>query len=1749
MQGGSVVHESSQPIYDAAQLCSKHFEHHIETTDRAGDDYLAIEELWGRFNQWAAYVGAFAVPRASLDARLVRHGEIRDRVLELLYMIQDNLIWGNVLSYLITPRECADMSTVNFRDNAEETSELSPGLPAVRAAVDRLLILSVNIRRSARQTHRLRQGSRNTQDESLCRLLAQTRYPNARKSLCSQLGASIHVRGISLQYMQEHNKKLAYRRNDRDDLEILENEEERPKEQVNAPVVSFNKDMGPKKQKATRGPETLPSVVSPSAIVRINRTKRNPSSTVISSGSAVQDGQRNEYDYPPQPRQKDGKRYQSCAICAMPLEPLTLTKRAWNTHVDQDIEPYVCISEDCIEPPQYFTSLQGWMDHMRTRHSMNWSEQIHTERWHCDVHHNEPGREPPEFDEKAEFLNHLKTCHGDKLTQSQILGRIRRNRRIATRDPFVCPLCDCVPPDVEKRKGERPYMLLWEHIAQHLKSVAFLSLSYVGDDLEDRESIADSSTKASDKDDAKISRHSLSDSSHHLYCDRDSCDCGDREKDSTLGWSSLEATFESTVGIPEDQLPTFHDDPGYTLAVDDQSEWEFWCPLSLPPDCKRIGPPEYQGHAKDEKLMDYFQRHPTRFTNGEYTVGWICAIATEYVAVQAFLDEEHEGPEHVSAHDNNDYTLGKIGKHNVVIAVLPDGEYGISSAASVARDMLHSFPDVRICLVVGIGGGAPSQKHDIRLGDIVVSAPRGGKGGVFQYDFGKTIQDQSFRPTGFLNQPPTVLRAAVNGLKAQYEMNGHRLEEAINNILEEKPRLRRKYKRPEPATDRLFKAEVTHESSCTAVCNYDAPNLILRPQRTDEDNPAIHYGLISSVNQLMKDASLRDRLAAEQDVLCFEMNTAGLMSHLPCLVISGICDYSDSHKNNEWQGYAAMAAAAYSKDLLCRIPPNKIEAEKRISDILAGVLDTVPKTGAGVGIMRSKLDISKDLEILDWLTPTDYGLQQTDFFNRRQPGTGQWLLDSAEFQKWFKIKKQTLFCPGIPGAGKTIITSIVVDYLCNRFQNDDTIGIAYLYCDLWREVEQKAEDLLASLLRQLVQGRSSLPHSVKSLHDSHKNERVRPSFDEISKVLQSVAAMYSRIFVIVDALDECQPSGGFRTRFMQEIFALQAKCGANIFATSRFIPEIITEFNGSMALEIRASRADIERYLEGYMERLPPVIGRNRQLQHEIITGISDAVDGISLHGKRTTKAVRRALEQFQRQSRGSAKDQKFNILAQAYDQSMERINGQQSDLSELAKQILLWITCAKRPLTTSELQNALAVKLGEPELYEENLPRIQDMISVCAGLVTVDEESAIIRLVHYTIQEYLERTQDDWFPDAASNITETCVTYLSFSIFENGFCQTDEDFEMRLRSSQFYDYAAHNWGHHAREASTLHQEVIYFLESKAKVEASSQALMAVKQYSGHSGYSQEVPRHITGLHLAAYFGVNDAANIFLEHGQSPDPRDSYDRTPLSYAAANGHGAVVRLLLDRGANIESKDNLSQTPLSWAAEEGHEAVDGHEAVVRLLLDKGADVESNDNLGQTSLSWAGEGYEAVTPLSWAAEEGHEAVVRLLLDKGADIESKDNTSQTPLSWAAEHGRETVVRLLLDKGADVNSKDSSSRTPLLWAAVRGHEAVVRLLVDKGADIESKDNSGQTPLSWAAVQGREAVVRLLLDKGADIELKGNSGRTPLSWAAEEGHEAVVRLLLDKGADFESKDNSGQTPLLWAAEGGHEAVVQLLQVL
>jgi hypothetical protein len=249
--------------------------------------------------------------------------------------------------------------------------------------------------------------------------------------------------------------------------------------------------------------------------------------------------------------------------------------------------------------------------------------------------------------------------------------------------------------------------------------------------------------------------------------------------------------------------------------------------------------------------------------------------------------------------------------------------------------------------------------------------------------------------------------------------------------------------------------------------------------------------------------------------------------------------------------------------------------------------------------------------ILNWLTPIDYGPQQTDYIGRRQPGTGNWILDSAKYQQWLRNKGQTLYSPGIPGAGKTIITAIVIDDIYTRYQCDISIGIAYLYCDFRRQQEQKTEDLLASLLKQLAQKQSSVPDSVQALFEQYENQPKRPSIDEITNVLRSVSTFYSKLFIIVDALDECQVTDGCRGLLLSEIFELQEKMDVNFFATSRMIPGIQEFFKESEILEIRARDEDVERYLAGHMTRLPSFVLNDFDLQDMIKTTISKAIDGM----------------------------------------------------------------------------------------------------------------------------------------------------------------------------------------------------------------------------------------------------------------------------------------------------------------------------------------------------------------------------------------------------------------------------------------------------------------------------------------------------------------------------------------------------------
>ncbi|KAF7128382.1 hypothetical protein CNMCM5793_003112 [Aspergillus hiratsukae] len=310
-------------------------------------------------------------------------------------------------------------------------------------------------------------------------------------------------------------------------------------------------------------------------------------------------------------------------------------------------------------------------------------------------------------------------------------------------------------------------------------------------------------------------------------------------------------------------------------------------------------------------------------THDDYTVAWICALPLEKAAASVMLDKTHN-PLPQPSTDPNAYILGELNGHCIVIACLPGGVYGTISASTVMAHMLSTFPRVQFGLMVGIGGGVPSTINDIRLGDVVVSKPVGRYSGVIQYDYGKAVQGGEFEPTGTLNKPPQTLLTHVAHLEAR-QMT--RREDAIltivRDVLHRNPDMKDRFSAPDQQSDYLFCSSYRHADPKSSCEKCDKEQLVCRPPRTT-DTPHIHYGSIASGDQVMKDSETRDRLAQQHGILCFEMEAAGLMDGLPTLVIRGICDYCDSHKQKEWQGYAALTAAAYAKLLLSAVPVSRM---------------------------------------------------------------------------------------------------------------------------------------------------------------------------------------------------------------------------------------------------------------------------------------------------------------------------------------------------------------------------------------------------------------------------------------------------------------------------------------------------------------------------------------------------------------------------------------------------------------------------------------------------------------------------------------------------------------------------------------------------------------------------------------------------------------------------------------------------------
>ncbi|KAJ5738434.1 hypothetical protein N7493_001589 [Penicillium malachiteum] len=414
----------------------------------------------------------------------------------------------------------------------------------------------------------------------------------------------------------------------------------------------------------------------------------------------------------------------------------------------------------------------------------------------------------------------------------------------------------------------------------------------------------------------------------------------------------------------------------------------------------------------------------------------------------------------------------------------------------------------------------------------------------------------------------------------------------------------------------------------------------------------------------------------------------------------------------------------------------------------------------------------------------------------------------------------------------------------------------------------------------------------------------------------------------------------------------------NLFATSRDVDKITSQFSECTWKEITAQNNDILCYVNSQMSRLcPSQISKYPEVQNLIRHTIVDVARGILPCGP--------------------------SRLDDTYLQAVERIENQSKGYRELARRTLSWLTYSKRALSLPEIQHALAVRTGAKDLDEKFIADAITLASICAGLIIVDQRSESIDFIHYTTKEYFESTGE--LEGAKIQISTTCITYLSLKVFNDGSCSSDNLFESRVCKNPFYDYAARNWGHHAGDISGEPGSLILeFLSSEGKLTSSCQAMMVDGSFYHFFNYSQNVPRQIAGVQLAAQFGLLKVMIKLVFEGHDPDLKTSEGRTPLSLAAENGHVALVWLLLTmHQMNTDSKDNNGRTPFSWATVNGHE-----DSMILFLTNDKVNPDSRDNLGRT-------------PLSLAAQNGHVNALWLLLgDNRVEPDSGNNHGRTPLS-----------------------------------------------------------------------------------------------------------------------------------------------------
>jgi nucleoside phosphorylase len=886
-----------------------------------------------------------------------------------------------------------------------------------------------------------------------------------------------------------------------------------------------------------------------------------------------------------------------------------------------------------------------------------------------------------------------------------------------------------------------------------------------------------------------------------------------------------------------------------------------------------------------------------RLTHHEYTVGWICALEIELKAACAILDEVHKTLPSAD-HDDNVYTLGQAAQRNIVIACLPKGVYGTTQAANVAHGMNASFPNIQYRFMVGIGGGVP-YPGDVRLGDVVIGVPGANSPGIVAYDHGKTTSGGHLKQTVILNKPPLNMLKAVPHLGLGHVLS---VSQTLETVFASDPTALAQFTCPGEKNDKLFEAEYDHldsNQSCSSCC--DETKIVPRLQRKI-DGPHIHTGTIGSGNSVIKDARTRDSLAKAKGVLCFEMEAAGLVDSWPCLVIRGICDYSDSHKQKQWQPYAAITAAACARSLM---------------SLLDGKQQGYQQDHEQGGVPPGHAEVRKNcVQALSFSNPIRHREDLQDRKGRRVKGTCEWMLKTSIFQEWCEGSRKEkdsniLWLHGLPASGKSMMTIFLTEALEKDTNLADAGLVIYFFCDSSSQNHTSGIAVLSGLIWQLTKDRPKIQEEVRKMYEEDKG--LFTSFNHLWKLFIMLLKEWSegKIYCVIDAIDECDREsqnailGKFENLFDQDYYDASVS-HVYFLITSRPYEDIRTYLGGFVNADIGGfaeAQHDVAAFIEHQMDKWTQKKKFPDNTRERVFQIVQKKAEGTFLW-------VSLAMEELNNAAWPEIigiLDQLPTGLSSLYGKLLERAAQDRPGREQEILRIVNVVAVSLQPL--SLLQLAYACQLYELESEKEKLFAMESSIRDCKLLLV--EAKGKVSLLHKSVKDYL--TDKRYSSDTGLSVAHAFLAYRCIDCcMESVGVPIVVSKIWRYKYVEFDDnsllaYSTLLWPEHAHFAGEqfeiIERHEPFFKENSLLWQNWWSHLSALGTYKT---WAQPSP-----FHIAARWGILPLVKYILQ----TTSKHKYDRTEyldtdfvtqdgetaLELAASSGHEEVVRHLLERAS--------------------------------------------------------------------------------------------------------------------------------------------------------------------------------------------------------------------------------------------------------